>query len=180
MFIYLFIRTSSDGRACVHRFVLIIVIACSFNAIIASLQLTGTLSTIDNSFLISGGFINPAECAGFTAAIIPLFLYLLNRKKTNRSALTITACISFILLVLLTKSRTAIIALSVTACVFYAYLNFHRVKKHIVLYACIAPFAFVAMFTLYQMRVQSVDGRFLIWKFFIKINNTFSPHRQSP
>jgi len=165
LFIYLFVRLSSDGLGNIQKFVIAIVISCVFNFIVALLQLVGFLPTIDIAFLISGAFINPAECAGFTAATIPLALFLfMSRKETNRSSLITATCISFVLLLLLTKSRTAIISLFITAGVFYAHFYFHRLKKHFILSVCIVSFAFVSMFALYQVRLQSVNGRFLIWK----------------
>jgi len=165
LFIYLFVRFSSDGLGNIQKFVTAIVISCVFNFIVALLQLAGFLPTIDSAFLISGAFINPAECAGFTAATIPLaFSLFLSRRKSNPYSLIAFISIPLILLVLLTKSRTAIISLLIPVGIFYAYFNFHRIKKRVIFSVCIISLAFVSMFALYEMRTQSVDGRFLIWK----------------
>ncbi|TWO31558.1 hypothetical protein E1J38_013085 [Seonamhaeicola sediminis] len=159
-------------------------------AIYGNLQLLGYYASNHSGFKLTGSFFNPGPYAGFLAAVFPvalgLYLFkdtLLNlvSSKANLVYISVKLALKFIpiigvisilLVIPATQSRGAWLALIVSSgllfeCKYKTVSKFIKrtttIKKTVVAFATIL-ILWGGLFSIYQFKRGSSDGRLFIWK----------------
>ena len=134
------------------------------------LQITHILPSPSTTFLFSGSFLNPAIAAMLLSLGIPVGLWLSYHEEDRKIRCLIRIVgVCMAVLLILSASRTGLIA-AMVACCFVICKEGNKIKawlrrtnKMVLLAAALAAF-FLLCLALYHMRVESANGRILIWK----------------
>ncbi len=166
------ILSSKANTRTVQILIFAFLIAGILQAVIALLQLYSLLPSLNPFFKMTGTFGNPDALAGYLTCITPfaLGIYLF----TENSSLKKTSAIFLVLAILIipaTMIRNSWIAISLGS-LYLLYYKYHdsignflstAFKKWTAITATIILCGLLA-YGLYQLRPDSVHGRFLIWK----------------
>ena len=146
-------------------------------SIVALLQLYGLLPSLNPFFKMTGTFGNPDALAGYLTSITPfafgIYLFTENAHLKKASAAFL---ILAILIIPATMIRNSWIAISLSG-IYLLYQKYHAsirnflspaFKKWTVVSATIILCSLL-VYGLYQLRPDSVHGRFLIWKITAKM-----------
>lgn len=132
------------------------------------LQYMGNTSSLHHSLSISGSFGNPAGFAAVQVLLFPTILSLSLLKKQHLPVLLLSniAVLLTIVTVVLSASRSGITAIVVSVIVVLCVETglIHYVKRHKWVLVLIAIFVVSIGYFMYKMKVDSANGRLLIWK----------------
>jgi tetratricopeptide (TPR) repeat protein len=170
-------------------FCIFIIITGFIEAIWGLCQLYGWSDSYHSHFLMTGSFFNPGIYAGYLAVVFPVSLYtFLSKKEGLYESLDCfviirifsgISCVVILFVLPASMSRTAWIATLVSSiAVLLLYLKNKRIKrniqlryrKYIIVFLVICP---VLIYSLYSLKKDSVNGRFLIWKVVIQMIPTY-------
>ncbi|MBS5908316.1 MAG: O-antigen ligase family protein [Dysgonomonas mossii] len=182
-FLYLSLRVIKH-----KQFILIltaIIFSCIIQCIYGNFQLWGILKSQHNQFSLTGGFFNPGPYAGYLASSFPIILGLYFAKdlkikenvlSENSNALRSMSLLAIILIFItlpVTESRAAWFSVICTSIIIFSYrfslvTKFKRINrlkiKWLLLFVIIIIILIMSCFSMYKYKVDSANGRLLIWK----------------
>lgn len=180
-------KNFTEGRVSIHAIILIsaFLISGLLEAVIGILQLYDILPGYVNSyFKVNGTFVNPANFAGYLSSVIPFSfgLYILSSKKVRyrwikHLSLTVFLVSLFILPVLRQRSSWVAVSGGILVIFYYKYKIkngkdtllkiknvFNTAAKKTALIFLILFLLSLFSFSLYSLKPNSANGRFLMWK----------------
>ena len=148
--------------------VAVLSLAAFAEAVIAILQLTGTIFPANSYFLCTGTFSNPGPLGGFLAvSAIVTAGYTVRVRNGRLSAYLPTA--AAVMLLPATMSRAAVLALFSGTALYLSYCKrlilflkrvYARHKNHVTVAAAVLAFAFIASAVfMYNLKKESAYGR---------------------
>lgn len=156
---------------CIKRsiYLLVVLLLCVIEIAHAIGQLFGWLPTGHAHYAYTGAFPNPGPYSGFIAILLPLCLGFY--KEWNKRVIRILSlCVGAITISLLlgAQSRAAILAAVVSIIYllmcYYGSAMFRWMREHKVMSVCIIMGMLTVAFLCYSLKMDSADGRVLIWK----------------
>ena len=143
-----------------------LIIAFAFcETVICFLQFCGIIKSSTDVFEVTGISFNPNITAMFIALSLPVIISFFNKSNKKSTKIFLCLLIGFELIALiLLKSRTAF--LGVCVIVFLLLLkNYYKNRKIIaIISVCVVLISILAIPKLYNLKKDSADGRFFIWK----------------
>jgi len=144
-------------------------VICFLQACYGLIQFIGWLPSNHSKFAITGSFENPAGFAAVLSLDFPIGLFLLAKAKRIEKYLASATLAIIVIAVFLSGSRAGMLAIIISSMIFLIFQSnvmsklrqlTHRKLLAVLIVACFAAGAFI----LYNQKIDSVNGRLLIWK----------------
>lgn len=138
------------------------------------LQLYNCLDSNHRLFAITGPFYNPGPYSGYIAMIFPISLSRLLKSKGAARYLWLAAFSLMLCILPAGMSRSAWLALLVSS--MWLFTVHYRLVSKVLLFVKVRPYAVIAclflllcsilliLFSLFQMKADSANGRLFIWE----------------
>lgn len=193
--ICLYIILRNFGRHTFYGILLAIIISGILQASYGNLQLLGFYPSNHARFNITGSFFNPGPYAGFLASVYPIALgmYLFREKlielskantfysnkllKFTSEYIPLLGIITIMLVIPATQSRSAWLSILISSMlllelryrILSKFINQANTLKRSIITFMLLLVLGIGLFSIYQFKKGSSDGRLFIWKVSSKI-----------
>lgn len=151
-----------------NQFINCLIIVCCFSSLLGLLQYCDIIKSNHSAFPITGTVENPAGFAAIQSSMFPFVFNNCFERRRNRFHLISSAFVSALcfITICLSGSRAGILAVSSSMVIILSFRR--KVKeyfiKHKWLWLLVAVAVVSLLLILYNIKLESANGRFFIWK----------------